>query len=106
MYVYTSHVGSPLHTLLDDKRVVAKREFISSCIDINLKSLFCLFQDENLKFQETFEETPLIVAIITYVGYGILVLFGYMRDLLRYYGLEATHGSVEPENTKVYAIPE
>jgi serine palmitoyltransferase len=37
---------------------------------------------------ESFEETPLIVAVITYLGYGILIIFGHMRDLLRHINLE------------------
>jgi len=39
---------------------------------------------------ELFEETPLLVAVITYIGYGVLVVIGYFRDFLRKYGLEET----------------
>eukprot|EP00112_Aurelia_sp_Birch-Aquarium-sp1_P021621 Seg587.1 transcript_id=Seg587.1/GoldUCD/mRNA.D3Y31 product="Serine palmitoyltransferase 2" protein_id=Seg587.1/GoldUCD/D3Y31 len=49
-------------------------------------------------FEESFEETPLLVAVITYIGYGILVCFGYFRDLLRYYGLEKTKTAKEKKN--------
>jgi len=38
--------------------------------------------------QQLFEETPLLVAVVTYIGYGVLVVFGYMRDFLRYYAFE------------------
>ena len=51
-----------------------------------------------VKFEESFEETPLLVAVITYIGYGILVCFGYFRDLLRYYGLEKTKAAKEKKN--------
>ncbi|CAD5110954.1 DgyrCDS309 [Dimorphilus gyrociliatus] len=39
-------------------------------------------------FHESFEETPLPVAVLTYLGYGVLIIFGHMRDLLRRLGLE------------------
>ena len=52
----------------------------------------------SVKFEESFEETPLLVAVITYIGYGILVCFGYFRDLLRYYGLEKTKAAKEKKN--------
>ena len=52
-----------------------------------------------------FEETPLIVAVITYIGYGILVVFGYLRDFLRYRGLEKTKAAKEKGN-KVYISSE
>lgn len=32
---------------------------------------------------ESFEETPLIIAIFTYLGYGILIVFGHVGDFLR-----------------------
>ena len=38
--------------------------------------------------QESFEEAPLWAAVITYIGYLILNVFGYLRDFLRYVGLE------------------
>ena len=47
---------------------------------------------------ENFEETPLVVAVITYIGYGILVVFGYLRDFLRYRGLEKTKAAKEIGN--------
>ena len=48
--------------------------------------------------KETFEETPLLVAVITYIGYGILVVFGHFRDFLRYRGLEKTKAAKEKGN--------
>eukprot|EP00045_Choanoeca_perplexa_P010864 m.112831 g.112831 ORF g.112831 m.112831 type:complete len:501 (+) comp15421_c0_seq15:179-1681(+) len=45
-------------------------------------------QSKSRTEQEEFEETPLVVALITYIGYGILFVFGHLRDFLRYAGLE------------------
>lgn len=45
--------------------------------------------------QQLFEETPLIVAVITYIGYGVLVVFGYFRDCLRRFKIEATKAAKE-----------
>ena len=47
------------------------------------------------KKQQLFEETPLIVAVITYIGYGVLVVFGYFRDFLRKYKFEKTKSAKE-----------
>lgn len=38
---------------------------------------------EQRKNYESFEETPLWVAILTYLGYGILIVFGHLADFLR-----------------------
>lgn len=40
------------------------------------------------KDQEEYEETPLLIAILVYVGYAILILFGHLRDFLRDSGIE------------------
>lgn len=45
--------------------------------------------------QQLFEDTPLIVAVITYIGYGVLVVFGYFRDFLRLYKFEKTKSAKE-----------
>jgi len=37
---------------------------------------------------ELFEETPLYIAVLTYIGYAILILFGHFRDFLRKWHLE------------------
>ncbi|XP_060908499.1 serine palmitoyltransferase 2b [Labrus mixtus] len=39
-------------------------------------------------FLESYEETPLLVAVLTYMGYGILTVFGYLRDFLRHWNIE------------------
>ncbi|OCT68193.1 serine palmitoyltransferase 2 isoform X2 [Xenopus laevis] len=46
-------------------------------------------------FNEAFEETPMIVAVLTYMGYGILTLFGYLRDFLRSWKIEKCHIATE-----------
>ncbi|ESN98913.1 hypothetical protein HELRODRAFT_66644 [Helobdella robusta] len=38
---------------------------------------------EDVESLESFEETPLIIAILTYLGYGILIVFGHIGDFLR-----------------------
>lgn len=45
---------------------------------------------------ESFEETPLFIAVLTYLGYGILIIFGHMRDFLRNWGIEKVPLSAEP----------
>ncbi|MEQ2195781.1 Serine palmitoyltransferase 2 [Xenoophorus captivus] len=39
-------------------------------------------------FGESFEETPMLVAVFTYMGYGILTIFGYLRVFLRHWKIE------------------
>ena len=56
------------------------------------------------KSQEQFEETPLLVAILTYIGYGLLVLCGYMREMRRYIRFEKAVCAVEPEKARVSCI--
>uniref|UniRef100_A0A8C5WHZ6 serine C-palmitoyltransferase n=1 Tax=Leptobrachium leishanense TaxID=445787 RepID=A0A8C5WHZ6_9ANUR len=46
-------------------------------------------------FNESFEETPMFVAVLTYMGYGILTLFGYLRDFLRAWKIEKCHNATE-----------
>lgn len=49
----------------------------------------------NQKFQESFEPTPLLSAIVTFIGYGVITFFGFIRDFLRKHGLEKVYASVE-----------
>ncbi|XP_063146244.1 serine palmitoyltransferase 2 [Candoia aspera] len=51
-------------------------------------------------FNETFEETPMLVAVLTYVGYGVLTLFGYLRDFLRHWKIEKCHHATERDEQK------
>lgn len=41
------------------------------------------------------------VAVMTYLGYGIVTLFGYVRDFLRAVGLEKCHVAQERDEQKV-----
>ncbi|CAB1335589.1 unnamed protein product [Coregonus sp. 'balchen'] len=52
-------------------------------------------------FNESFEETPLLVAVLTYFGYGILTIFGYLRDFLRNWKIERCHIACEREEQRV-----
>lgn len=38
--------------------------------------------------RDEFEETPFHAAIMTYLSYFFLVIFGYFRDFMRNHGLE------------------
>ncbi|KAK0130778.1 Serine palmitoyltransferase 3 [Merluccius polli] len=46
---------------------------------------------------ESFEQAPMYVAVLTYLGFGIVTLFGYFRDFLRAVGLEKCHLAQERE---------
>ncbi|XP_034433121.1 serine palmitoyltransferase 2-like [Hippoglossus hippoglossus] len=54
----------------------------------------------NQPFIETFEETPMLVAVFTYMGYGILTIFGYLRDFLRHWKIERCNVASEREEQK------
>ena len=47
------------------------------------------------EFQELFEPTPLAAAIVAYIGYGVIIMFGFIRDFLRKYGLEKIYAAME-----------
>ncbi|XP_008396458.1 serine palmitoyltransferase 2b [Poecilia reticulata] len=51
-------------------------------------------------YVEYFEETPLLVAVLTYMGYGILTVFGYLRDFLRHWNIEKCHVARERDEQK------
>ncbi|XP_030052197.1 serine palmitoyltransferase 3 isoform X2 [Microcaecilia unicolor] len=51
-------------------------------------------------FNETFEQAPLYVAVLTYLGFGVVTLFGYLRDFLRAWRLEKCHMAIEREEQK------
>lgn len=52
-------------------------------------------------FVESFEETPMLVAVLTYMGYGILTVVGYFRDFLRHWKIERCHIAREKEDQQV-----
>ncbi|KAG7226322.1 hypothetical protein INR49_003074 [Caranx melampygus] len=51
-------------------------------------------------FIESFEETPMLVAVLTYMGYGILTIFGYLRDFLRHWKIERCYIAREKEEQR------
>lgn len=53
------------------------------------------------RFQEEFEETPLWISVMTMIGYGILFVFGHIRDFLRKMQWEKSLIPKEAENMKV-----
>ena len=54
-------------------------------------------------YKYSFEETPLRVAVITYIAYAILIVFGYLRDFLRNFGFESVRKAKENPKLKVLA---
>jgi serine palmitoyltransferase len=49
---------------------------------------------------ELFEETPLVIAILTYFSYMLLNLVGRLQDLLRNWGILMNRLAKEPESTR------
>ncbi|KAG7512505.1 serine palmitoyltransferase 3 [Solea senegalensis] len=50
--------------------------------------------------REAFEQPPMYVAVMTYVGFALVTLFGYFRDFLRAVRLEKRHLAQEREEQK------
>lgn len=48
-------------------------------------------------FHESFEETPLKIAVLTYLGYILMIIIGHVHDFLRRYGLEKDKCCTEPK---------
>ncbi|XP_005365590.1 serine palmitoyltransferase 3 [Microtus ochrogaster] len=62
-------------------------------------------QNRNPRFSdkpifESYPEPPLYVFVLTYMGYGIGTLFGYLRDFMRSWGIEKCNAAVEREEQK------
>ncbi|XP_029449412.1 serine palmitoyltransferase 3-like [Rhinatrema bivittatum] len=53
-------------------------------------------------FNESFEPGPLHIAVLTYLGFGVMTLFGYLRDFMRACGLEKCHMATEREEQKEF----
>ncbi|CAI5769352.1 serine palmitoyltransferase 3 [Podarcis lilfordi] len=51
-------------------------------------------------FNESFEQAPMYVSILTYAGFVVATSFGYLRDFLRACGLQKTIVAVEREEQK------
>ena len=45
---------------------------------------------------ELYEETPLIIAVLTYLGYGVLIVVGHLRDFMRNWNIEKVPMAAEP----------
>ncbi|XP_026079357.1 serine palmitoyltransferase 3 isoform X1 [Carassius auratus] len=58
------------------------------------------FHQPRVRGEDSFEEAPMYVAVLTYMGYGIVILFGYFRDFLRAVGFEKCHQAQEREEQK------
>lgn len=58
-------------------------------------------------FCETFEETPMLAAISTYIGYLILVAVGHVREFLKSIGIGVVKCVAEPKipvSVQVYRL--
>jgi serine palmitoyltransferase len=47
---------------------------------------------------DEFEEPSLLVAVMTYLSYAVLIVFGHLRDFMTRVGLEKSHRPVEKGN--------
>ncbi|KAM4694088.1 serine palmitoyltransferase 3 [Discoglossus pictus] len=82
------------------KNGVCKKNGISKTLQngaANGVSNGCLYKKP---FVEYFEEAPMYVAVFTYIGFGLVTLFGYLRDFMRKWGLEKCHMAEEREEQK------
>ncbi|CAF0806522.1 unnamed protein product [Didymodactylos carnosus] len=59
--------------------------------------------EDNCEFEE-FEGTPLYAALLTYLSYGVLCIFGWLRDFLRQSYIEKKKGALDP-NAKLNFVP-
>ena len=50
------------------------------------------------KMVDEFEEAPLYTVVMTYMSYFFLIVFGYMREFMRKYGLEKSKAGNETGN--------
>ena len=62
---------------------------------LSSKNYFLKNLKEMDRNEAEFESPALWVLIVTYLNYGVLTLFGWCRDLLRFYGIEKTLGAKE-----------
>ena len=89
--------------LCDPSRLVLQNGIAPNCKENGIKNDYHLKSSEQQLHtmpvrQEEFEATPLFISVITYISYAILILFGYMRDLMRFYGLEKSRSYKEIGN--------
>jgi serine palmitoyltransferase len=53
-------------------------------------------KESNCQHFESFEETPLAIAVLTYIAYAILIVIGHLRDFLRRWKFEKVPANAEP----------
>ncbi|XP_077172235.1 serine palmitoyltransferase 3 isoform X2 [Paroedura picta] len=51
-------------------------------------------------FKESFEQAPMYVNVLTFIGFTVGTLFGYFRDFLRGFGLQRCNFATEREEQK------
>lgn len=100
-----SPLSSPVQTVMDETGD-AKSFYRNPSVDCSNANCRCCTKaairtaknDEPFDhlLNESFEETPLFTSVVTIIGYGVLVVFGYFRDWLRRYGFEAIYSAKEP----------
>ncbi|XP_056423854.1 serine palmitoyltransferase 3-like isoform X2 [Hyla sarda] len=74
-----------------------KSSQLQSCQGMNGAANGNLYKRE---YKESYEEAPLYIPVLTYFGYGILILFGHIRDFMRKWGLEQCHMAKEREEQR------
>ncbi|KAL4238049.1 Serine palmitoyltransferase 2 [Mactra antiquata] len=60
------------------------------------KTMYTEETDWRKDYWESFEETPLLAAVFTYICYGLVVLIGHIRDFLNDLGLLKVNACLEP----------
>jgi hypothetical protein len=63
------------------------------CIDNNVKTTD---QSSFTKSYENFEDPPIYIAVLTYLSYAILIVFGHFSDFLRRRGWMKVPVAAEP----------
>uniref|UniRef100_A0A673MV99 serine C-palmitoyltransferase n=1 Tax=Sinocyclocheilus rhinocerous TaxID=307959 RepID=A0A673MV99_9TELE len=87
-------------------------DYSSACCSLKLTDVLSQSNDSSVyhaacngelysrPFIESFEETPMLLAVLTYMSYGILTIFGYLRDFMREWKIEKCHIAREREEQK------
>ncbi|XP_048864030.1 LOW QUALITY PROTEIN: serine palmitoyltransferase 3 [Brienomyrus brachyistius] len=78
------------------KSTISKNGFHRSCQENGVSNGV----HHRSRVTEGFEQPPMYVAVFTYLGFGIVTLFGYLRDFMRAVGLEKCHLAQEREEQK------
>ncbi|CAH2255515.1 serine palmitoyltransferase 3 [Pelobates cultripes] len=92
-YCNGNHTGPQNHL----KNGLSKRNGLHKTLQNGTANGYSLYKKP---FVETFEEAPMYVAVMTYIGYGLVTLFGYLRDFMRAWGLEKCHMAEERQEQK------